>query len=73
MSGTHMDMSDHDINGSPAADTNDEAAQLAVEGIPKPSDPKVERALQLAVVLRTNLRRRKLPGAAGRPQPKDQN
>ncbi|GAA0391980.1 hypothetical protein GCM10009093_18210 [Brevundimonas terrae] len=73
MSGILMDMSDHDINGSPAVDANDEAKQLAAEAAPEASDLKKQRALRLAAALRTNLHRRKMPGAASRPAPKDQN
>ncbi|MGI4817270.1 MULTISPECIES: hypothetical protein [unclassified Brevundimonas] len=39
----------------------------------KPMDAKAERAARLAAALRTNLRRRKAPGAAARPQAKDQH
>ena len=68
-----MDMSDHDTNGSPVTGGKDALAQPAAEVATKSSDAKAQRALRLAAALRTNLRRRKMPGAAGRPEPKDQN
>ncbi len=68
-----MDMSDHDTNGSPVTGDKVASAQPAAEVATKPSDAKAQRALRLAAALRTNLRRRKMPGAAGRPEPKDQN
>jgi len=69
MSAVLMDMSDHD-----SGDTPNEAEKPAVTPkAQKPMDAKAERAARLAAALRTNLRRRKAPGAPTRPEPKDHN
>ncbi|WP_297802744.1 hypothetical protein [uncultured Brevundimonas sp.] len=73
MSAALMDNSDHDNNGSSEPDTKATAPAKAKPAPAKPLDAKAERAARLAAALRTNLRRRKMPGAAGRPDPKDRH
>ena len=69
MSAVTMDISDHDSDGM-----SDESETPTAKPAPKkPMDAKAERAARLAAALRTNLRRRKAPGAAARPQAKDQH
>jgi len=68
-----MDISDRDNNGSSAAPATEPPVPDAKAPVAKPLDPKAERAQRLAAALRTNLRRRKMPGAAARPEPKDRN
>ena len=73
MSVVAMDISDRDSKGSPKADADATPAPAEKSAAKKPLDPKAERAQRLAAALRTNLRRRKMPGAAARPEPKDRN
>ena len=73
MSVVCMDNSDRDNNGSSSAGAEDQSTPVANAAAAKPLDPKAERAKRLAAALRTNLRRRKMPGAAARPEPKDRN
>lgn len=68
-----MDNPDHDNSGSPEPDTNPQVERKAKPDRAKPLDAKAERAARLAAALRTNLRRRKMPGAAARPEPRDRH